>query len=142
MGYTTLAVISGTIDQFKYQEILSDHLLPNANAFYGNDWRFEQDNARPHTALTTRAWLEEHVPEILVSPPNCADWWPIENLWDILKDSVEKCDAKTFPEFRDLVVQKWSELDPSLPSRMIDSIPRRLKYCRDHRGAQVDLKLI
>ncbi len=117
-------------------------MLPNANAFYGDQWRLQQDNATPHTARTTKTWLAENVPSLMDWPPNSADLSPIENIWPILKNSVEKENAPSVADFQQQIVQKWDSLDVDMLSRLFESLPKRLKACRDARGDEINLKLI
>lgn len=142
MGPTPLAVVQGTIDQYKYQDILHDHLLVAAEGYYGDNWRLQQDNATPHKAKSTMEWLARNVPAVLEWPPNSADLSPIENVWPILKNIVEKNSSTNFADFRDDVVAAWDNIDPGLTSRLIASIPRRLRACRDLRGGEVNMNLI
>ena len=121
---------------------MEDSLLPSAEAFYGDEWRFQQDNARPHVSVQTRHWLQTAVPEVLEWPPNSADLSPIENIWPLLKKSVEKENAVNLVEFEQKIIKYWTELDLPLLSRLIDTVPQRLRACRDLRGAEVKLKFI
>ncbi len=142
LGQTTLAVVRGSINSNRYIEILQEHLLPSAISLYGDAWRLQQDNATPHVSKSTRNWLAENVPQVLVWPANSPDLSPIENIWQIVKNAVEKNGTKNLPEFEQKIVQTWTELDVGMLSRLIDSMPRRLKLCRDLRGNEIDLKLI
>ena len=137
MGPTDICVIKGTVNQEKYVEILNDYLLPSANAYYGNDWVLQQDNAPPHVSRSSQEWLAQNVPAVLAWPPNSADLSPIENMWGIVKDRVEKENAKTFDNFKADIVKIWTDLDPELSSRLIAGVPNRLRWCRDHHGEQV-----
>ena len=139
MGPSSLALIDGTINQYSYVHTLEEHLLPNMDAFYGADWRFQQDNAPPHVAHSTRAWLAENVPAILDWPANSPDLSSIETLWAIMKNSVEKENIGTAAKFRTQLVQIWNEFDPVMLSRLIESVPVRLRACRDLRGELVIL---
>ena len=141
MGPTSLAVVTGTIDHLKYIDLLETHLLAHAEAFYGENWRFQQDNARPHTARVTMEWLTQHVPQLIDWPANSADLSPIENMWLLLKNATEKENAHSVAEFRAAVAQTWENSDLDIIRRLIDTMPRRLKACRDGRGEVVNLKL-
>jgi transposase len=104
MGPTSVAVIQGTVDQYKYQDILQEHLLGVVDACYGDNWRFQQDNATPHKARSTQKWLQAHVPSILQWPPNSADLSPIENVWPLLKRNLEK----ETPKISSIFELQWS----------------------------------
>ena len=142
MGPTTIAIKNVTINQYNYQEILNDCLLPNAEAYYGEDWHFQQDNAPPHTARSTQAWLHDNVPSVLEWPPNSPDLSPIENIWPLVKNGVEKENAKNLPEFESKIKEIWEKIELPILSHLIESVPNRLKACRDLRGREVKLKLL
>ncbi len=134
MGPTTLSINHTTINQYNYVEILEDYLLPNAQAYYGDDWRFQQDNAAPHTAKSTREWLGANVPSVLEWPPNSPDFSPIENMWPILKNGVEKENAKILTDIEQKIVEIWNGIDLSIPRRVLETVPALLKCCRDLKG--------
>jgi transposase len=142
MGKTTLAIVRGSVNQHRYQDILHEHLLPNATAYYGDFWRLQQDNARPHTAISTMNWLEENVPAVISWPANSADLSPIENLWGLMKHRVEKASAKNWEDFVMDIQDVWDSFDSALLSRFIDSMPQRLRACIAAEGGQIDLNLL
>lgn len=79
-GKSSLAFVSQSMDQFSYQDVLENHLLPFKNAFGGDNSIFQQDGAKPHTARTTMQWLKARNIEILPWPSLSPDLSPIENL--------------------------------------------------------------
>ena len=52
-GRTSLAIVDGRMNAVGYQQLLENHLLPHGARIGGNDWIFQQDNARIHTARST-----------------------------------------------------------------------------------------
>jgi len=65
---------------------LQNELLNKANELYAvNSWRFQQDNAPPHTADFTKDWLKKNVHSLLEHPPQSPDLNPIELIWAIMK---------------------------------------------------------
>ncbi len=48
----SLNVLEGTMNVERYMKVLEQHMLPSRRVF------FQQDNAKPHTAAITTAWLE------------------------------------------------------------------------------------
>lgn len=143
MGPSTLAIIRGSVNQYTYQQVLHDHLLPAASVYYGDhSWRLQQDNATPHTAASTREWLHQNVPIVLSWPPNSADLSPIENIWAVMKPKVEKATVENFSEFADVVEKIWNELDPFMMRNFINTMPLRMQACVDLHGDEIDLNLL
>ncbi len=56
-GKPSLAFISGTLNSPGYVNILDEKLLPFTEEKYPNGWRFQQDNAKVHTANYTNEVL-------------------------------------------------------------------------------------
>ncbi len=54
----SLHVLEGTMNAERYIKILDQHMLPSRRClFQGRPCVFQQDNAKPHTATITKAWL-------------------------------------------------------------------------------------
>ena len=79
-----LVVIEGNMTALRYiAQILRPTLLPLL-AQHRDVITFQQDNARPHTARITMAFLGEHGVNVLPWPAYSPDMSPIEHLWDQL----------------------------------------------------------
>ncbi len=71
-GMGRLHVLEGTMNAERYIKVLEQHIFPSRQRlFQGRPCVFQHDNAKPHTAAITAAWL---------SP----DISPIENIWHII----------------------------------------------------------
>ncbi len=68
-----------------------------------------QDNARPHVAAGTMAWLAAHpiVPTPIPWPPYSADVSPIENLWALVQADVNKTNPQSLPELEKAISASW-----------------------------------
>ncbi len=54
----SLHVLEGTMNAERYIKVLEQHMLPSRQRrFQGKPCVFQQDNAKPHTAVITTAWL-------------------------------------------------------------------------------------
>ncbi len=66
------------------------HMLPSRwRLFQGRSCVFQQDNAKPHTAAITTAWLHSRRVRVLNWPACSPDLSPIQNIWLIIKRKIE-----------------------------------------------------
>ncbi len=70
----------------RYIKVLEQHMFPSRqHLFQGRPCVFQQDNAKPHTAAITTAWLHSRRVRVLNCPACSPDLSPIENIWCIIK---------------------------------------------------------
>ena len=98
---------------------------------------FQQDNAPIHTARVTREWLEvEKKIKTMDWPANSPDLNPIENIWKLLKDKVQK--RKVFPrtvaELKTALKEEWEAFDVSIIENIVASMPRRIEAVLKAKG--------
>ena len=92
---------------------------------------FMQDGATPHTAKTSQAWCENHLPGFWKKvewPGNSPDLNPIENLWGIMKERVNSLPPCGNRESLIQTVKSvWSELSPDILANLVSGMPKRMK---------------
>ncbi len=77
-GMGILHVLEGTINAERYIKVLEQHMLPSRrHLFQGRPCVFQQDNAKPHTAAITTAWLHSRRVRVLNWPAYSPDLSPI-----------------------------------------------------------------
>ncbi len=82
----SLHVLEGTMNAERYIKVLEQHMLPSRRRlFQGRPCVFQQDNAKPHTAAITTAWLRSRRVWVLKWPACSPDLSPIEYICRIIK---------------------------------------------------------
>ncbi|CAH2234632.1 jg15227 [Pararge aegeria aegeria] len=76
------------------------------------------DNARPHTARVTQAYLNDMNITVMEWPARSPDMNPIEHVWDLLKRKVKSRipAPANVDELRIVVVEEWRRHYPRRPS--------------------------
>jgi transposase len=120
-----------------YMSILQQHLLPQAEKWYGAAHHiFQQDNAPCHKAAAVMQYLQQLPFEIMNWPPFSPDLSPIENLWAILKQRIHSVAVVSKEELISRVWIIWNE-DPAIRQAcrsLIEGMPRRVMACIDASG--------
>ncbi len=96
-GMGSLHVLEGTMNAERYikSNILEQHMLPSRQRL------FQQDNAKPHTAAITTAWLRSRRVRVLNWPTCSPDLSPIENIWHIIKRKIRQRWPRTLQQLTD-----------------------------------------
>jgi transposase len=146
-----IAFINGSINSHVYISILQAKLLPFIQVLHEDgtaDIVFQQDNAKVHKSKLTNAWLADSGKQngfsIMVWPTYSPDMNPIEELWAHLKIELHHRyhDTWSLQGLNDAIKQKlqqrlwevWWEIREDVLSRLIDSMPCRVKALITERG--------
>jgi len=133
-----LAIVEGSMDSNRYIETLKTHFLNKKSKSAIKKMIFQQDGASCHTSKATRDFLASTGLTVLSWPANSPDLNPIENIWAILKQNVEKRGAKTKKELIDVVREEWNALDMELIRRTINSMETRVSQVIARSGLKCD----
>lgn len=129
-GATPLALIDGTVDSLKYQEILKGYLIPTMDTLYPEGYVLQQDNARPHTSRSTRKFFEDQGLELLDEwPANSPDLNPIENLWGWMKRMLEPVKRTSVEDWKSKLEELWDSVSSELIEKLVVSMPQRIEAC-------------
>jgi transposase len=122
-----------------YIEILEKNLLPflhKVRAATHKVITFQQDNASIHTAKITEEWLETKKIKTIDWPANSPDLNPIENIWKLLKDNVQKHEnfPRTINELKVALKEEWDKFDINILNNIIISMPKRINAVLEADG--------
>lgn len=139
-GRTDLHVFArGGITAVRYRnEILEPIVRPYAGAV-GDDFILMQDNARPHTARVSMAFLADEGITVMNWPARSPDLNPIEHVWDMLSRRVRgrQNPPDTVQTLANALVQEWQAIPQNDIIRLIRSMPRRCRECVNARGGHI-----
>ena len=128
-GFYLKIIEGGTVNAEKYCQIVDEFIL-YANRLYPEGWILEQEGATPHTARKTMKFFEEKNLQFLLWPPNSPDVNPIENVWEILKNTVEQKNPKTKQELIEAIQNSKSVITREIRENLMNSVGKRLKSCK------------
>ncbi len=115
-GMGSLHVLEGTMNAERYIKVLEQHMLPSR-------WHvFQQDNAEPHTAAITTAWLRSRRVRVLNWPACSPDLSPIENIWCIIKRKIHQRRPRTLQQLETYIRQEWDQIPTPKLQKLITSM--------------------
>ncbi len=121
----SLHVLEGTMNAERYIKVLEQHMLPSRRClFQGRPCVFQQDNAKPHTAAITTAWLCSRRVRVLNWPAYSPDLSPIENIWCIIKRKIRQRWPQTLQQLETYIRQEWGQIPTPKLQKHITSMPK------------------
>ena len=116
--------------------LLQDHrIIDGLDELFGQfQYIFQQDNAPPHVAKRTVAWLSEKVHLLTNWPPHSPDLSPVEMMWALMKSKINVDDVHSKEELFIRVQQIWNEIPQDMVDNMASSFEARLRACLYLRG--------
>ena len=87
-GLTSFRILQRQFKSPAYIDLLSESVVPICKLNYGNNYCFQQDNSRIHTAMVVKEWMiNAHFP-VMHWPSRSADINIMENIWKMLEDII------------------------------------------------------
>ncbi len=95
----------------RYIKVLEQHMLPSRRRlFQGRPYVFPKDNAKPHTAAITTAWLCSRRVQALNWPACSPVLSPIKNIWHIIKRKIRQRRPQTLQQLETYIWQEWEQI--------------------------------
>ena len=119
-----------------YRGILQNTLVPFARHYFGDNYRYQDDNATPHRARVVLDFLQQGNVTKMEQPPRSPDSNPIEHLWDELGRAISSMDnpPQNLDELRQALLDKWAQIPVQRLQRLVARMPWRLAAIIAARG--------
>ena len=117
-GKVNLYLLINNLKKEEYVKILSDN-LKDLREIGGKNILFQCDNDPKHKSKLALEFYSKNKFDRLELPPYSPDLNPIENVWGIVKQQVNKCDLSKISEVKAKVKEIWSELDQEVIENVI-----------------------
>ena len=110
-----------------YRGILQNTLVPFARHYFGDNYRYQDDNATPHRARVVLDFLQQGNVTKMEQPPRSHDCNPIEHPWDEWGRAISSMDnpPQNLDELRQALLDKWVQIPVQRLQRLVASMPRR-----------------
>lgn len=106
----------------------------------GENFIFQDDNARPHRTRRVQVALDEGNIERMIWPANSPDMNPVEQMWDYVKRAILK--RNNPPQTtRDLILaaqEEWNNITQETINNLINSMNRRVTALLHSRGGHTN----
>ena len=137
-GVGTLYLTTDTFDGPFYLKILKDCLFESKNNLHlPDDWKFVQDNARPHIEASVERWIYKNNVTMLHLPANSPDLNPIELIWSHLKPIINNKFPKSLEELEDAAIEVWNSFSHDFIRNSIYDMSRRIREVIKNNGNRI-----
>ena len=99
---------------------------------------FQCDNDPKHKSKLALEFYSKNKLDRLEWPPYSPDLNPIENVWGIVKQQVNKCNLSKISEVIAKVKEIWSELDQEVIENVFQNMSIRLNKLIESEGDRID----
>lgn len=136
-GKTPLFCFTEIMDGPFYVNILRTQLFPAGQQLYGRNWRLQQDNDPKHTSRVAKDFLSQNNVQVIDWPSNSPDLNPIENMWQIMKNNVERRMPKDTSELKQFMVEEWDKIPQEIVQNLICSMKNRCELILQKNGDRI-----
>ena len=136
-GKTPLFCFTNIMDGLFYVSILQTQLLPAAQSIYRRNWRLQQDNDLKNTSRIAKQFIVENSINTIDWPSNSPDLNPIENIWTIIKNNVEKRMPQNINELTKFLAEEWDAIPQLTINNLVMSMKTRCELILEKNGDRI-----
>ena len=130
-GLRKIALVEGSLNGQKYQNILSENLLP----YLEEENLFQQDGAPCHTSRSTKEFLENHEIAVLPDwPAQSPDLNIIEHIWAEIKQKLQEKLATSLQNLWTRVEEEFYAITDEKIRKLFESFPNRVSAVLKSKG--------
>ena len=105
-----------------YVSILQNQLLPAARSMYRRNWHLQQDNDLKHMSHVAKDFIAKNSICTIDWPSNSPNLNPIENMWTIIKNNVEKWMSQNIDELTRFLLKEWEAIPQETVNNLVFSM--------------------
>ena len=128
-GAILLHPVEDTVNSEVYCEFIRTFMLPyfEEKKKLGIPVRFQQDGASSHTSTKTMEELSGMGITLFPHPSQSPDLNIIENLWSLLKKSLQNYTIRSREQLQELAIQEFLDTPAQYVRKLYESLGRRYK---------------
>ena len=138
-GIGDLKKIKGKMDQKMYHQILMRHGVASGLHLVGQGFVYQQDNDLKHTSKLCKSYLDKKEAEGKLQkldwPLQSPDLNPIEHLWGILDQNLDKSSTSSQHMLWEQQEAAWQKISKETLKKLVISMPERLKAVIKAKGS-------
>ena len=130
-GVGKLIFITGTQTSFSYQQTL-EYFKEDIDRLDKNLF-FQQDNATCHVGKKSTEYINSNfLNKLDFWPPNSPDLSPIEELWAIVEDQLNKYEFQTIEQMSKKLQWIWNRIPKLVCRHLIDSFDKKIDLIKEN----------
>ena len=104
---------------------------------YKRNWWLQQDNDLKHTSHVVKEFIAENRICVMDWPSNSLDLNPIKNMWQIMKDNVEKRMPQNIDELTRFLAEEWEAIPQETVNNLVNSMKNRCESVLAKNGNKI-----
>jgi hypothetical protein len=136
-GKSKLIITRGNMKSSKYQEILKE-AERSIKVLHPKKFIFQQDGATCYTSVASINWLKSVRWTVSSWPSNSPGLNPIENLWKLMKEKVEKTRPTNLKDLEEIINRIWEEFSLTIIKSLVSNMNRRIQKCIELKGEHIE----
>lgn len=136
-GFGSLCVFTENLNAERMVKLYQKGLIPSVRKWFGdnnNQWILQEDNDPKHRSRRCTEWKLLNGISTLEWPSQSPDANPIENVWAIMKQKLQRKRTYTIKQLSRNLRQIWRSLSTTYAENLVASMERRCQAIIDNDG--------